>query len=89
MNRTQLKEMLDRAGVNESLYSLDGPAHDSESYSLVADGDLWKVLYKEHGRFEELQDSLSEEQACDLIYKLLNAALDLNSRRDITARDVN
>jgi hypothetical protein len=75
MNRHELRNILADAGVDSALYSLDGPAPSSESYSLVADGDFWKVLYKERGRYSEIQGGLSERQACLLIYRLLGEAL--------------
>ena len=80
MNRQELQDKLIRAGVHPSLYSLDGPASDSESYSLVSDGLTWKVLYKERGQFTEICSGLTERQGCSLIYQLLDQALGLSSR---------
>ena len=79
MNRQELQERLTKAGVHSSLYSLDGLASDSESYSLVADGSTWKVLYKERGQFTKIRSGLSESQACLLLYQLLDEALDFGS----------
>lgn len=76
MNRQDLRELLLRAGVNETLYSLDGPAQGSESFSLVA--DEWSVLYKERGEFQKLGSGLSESEACGLIYESLDQALNLS-----------
>jgi len=75
MNRQELQNQLVRAGVHSSLYSLGGPAAESESYSLVPDGLTWKVLYKERGQFNEIQSGLSESEACLLIYRLLDEAI--------------
>ena len=81
MNRQELQDKLIRAGVHPSLYSLDGPASDSESYSLVSEGSTtWKVLYKERGQFTEIRSGLSESQGCLLMYQLLDQALGLSSR---------
>ena len=80
MNRESLRVLLTVAGVHPSLYSLDGPAQASESYSLVADGSGWNVLYKERGQFNTVAAGLSESEACDLIYKLLDDALGLASK---------
>jgi hypothetical protein len=75
VNRQELQAALSRAGVHPGLYSLDGLASKSESYSLVHDGETWKVLYKERGEFRQLQAGLSESAACQLVYRLLaNAA---------------
>lgn len=70
MNRDELREILARKRVDESLYSLDGPARQSESYSIVEDGSAWKVVYKERGQFTDIGVNLSEEEACDLMYRL-------------------
>ena len=79
MKQQELQERLVAAGVHPSLYCLSGPAPDSESYSLVADGPNWKVLYKERGQFSEVRSGLSESQACLLIYQLLDEALGFGS----------
>lgn len=74
MNRNELKAVLARNRVDDSLYSLNGPAVQSESYSIVKDGDTWKVVYKERGEFTDIESNLSESEACDLIYKLFSDA---------------
>ena len=79
MNRQELQERLIRAGVHPSLYSIGSPALGSESYSLVADGPTWKILYKERGQFREIHSGLSESQACLLMYQLLSEAFDFGS----------
>ena len=84
MNRQSLQDKLIRAGVDPSLYSLDGPASDSESYSLVSDGPTWKVLYKERGQFTEIRGGLTESQGCLLIYQLLEHALGCSSQAQDT-----
>lgn len=74
MNRDELREVLARKRVDESLYSLDGPARQSESYSIVEDGSAWKVVYKERGQVTDIGVNLSEEEACDLMYRLFKDA---------------
>ena len=68
MNSDQLKEVLARKRVDESLYSLGQLASQSESYSVVKDGGKWKVVYKERGEFADIETGLSEDEACDLVY---------------------
>lgn len=80
MNREELRSKLERAGVHPGNYSLDGPAAESESYSLVADGPAWKILYKERGEFSEIQTGLSESEACQLLYRLFDEAHGLGGR---------
>jgi len=77
MNRENLRKLLDEAGVNPRFYSLDGPARWSESYSLVSDGSIYRVLYKERGEFTEVAGDLSEEEACTLIFQSLRDDLTL------------
>lgn len=86
MNREELRETLTRAGVHPSLYSLYGPATDSESYSLVSDGTIWNVLYKERGEFQEIGVGLSESQACKLLYQLLDEAFCLSQQHQANSR---
>lgn len=71
LNREDLRAVLKAKGVKDRFYSLDGPATHSESYSIVPDGALLKVVYKERGDFEDVQDGLSEAEACELMYRLL------------------
>lgn len=70
MNRDELRAALVRRRVNESLYSIDKLADQSESYSVVRDGDRWKVVYKERGEFIDIESGLTEEEACDLVYRM-------------------
>ena len=70
MNGEQLRNVLMRKGFNETLYSIGELASHSESYSIVRDGGLWKVVYKERGAFNDIESGLSEEQACDLVYNM-------------------
>ena len=71
MNREELRAVLKAKGIKERFYSLDGPATYSESYSIVPDGSMLKVVYKERSDFEDVQVGLSETEACDLVYRLL------------------
>ena len=82
MNRQELQNMLAQAGVHPSLYSLGQPAQSSESYSLIADGSDWKILYKERGQYEEVRAGLSEDEACQLMYSLLGPAFNFGRRNE-------
>lgn len=70
MNRDELRTALERKRVDESLYSIDKLADQSESYSVVRDGDRWKVVYKERGEFTDVETGLTEDEACDLVYRM-------------------
>lgn len=74
MNINELREVLSCKRVNESLYSLDGPAKQSESYSIVEDQGTFKVVYKERGQFTDVGANLTEDEACDLMYRLFRDA---------------
>jgi hypothetical protein len=71
MNREELQQVLERAGVKPRFYSLFGPALHSESYSIVEDSDSFKVLYKERGEFTDVESGLTEDGACQLVVSLL------------------
>mgnify|MGYP003650632947 CR=1 FL=1 len=68
MNRVNLLSALKSHNVNESLYSLDGFHKESESYSIVEEGQQFSVYYKERGETTELANNLTEEEACDFLY---------------------
>ena len=72
MNRGELRRALVEAGINESMYSLDGPSSQSESYSLVEKAGEWQVLYKERGEFTQLGSYSTEEAACTKILELFS-----------------
>ncbi len=64
MNRQQLKEKLDVAGVMESAYSMEGDG-PSEAYILSDDGNgMWSTYYSERGLGSSRREFCSEEQAC-------------------------
>lgn len=68
MTRDELQAKLVAKGVHPGLYSLDGLAEQSECYSVVREGGLWKVVYKERGQITEIATGLSESEAYDLVY---------------------
>ncbi len=64
MNKQQLKEELEGAGVMESAYSMDGGG-SGEAYVLSDDGDgMWSTYYSERGLNSSRRKFSSEEQAC-------------------------
>ncbi|HET8942828.1 MAG TPA: hypothetical protein VFN13_12670 [Rudaea sp.] len=68
MNIEELRTILVNKSVNESLYSLGCLAPQSESYSIVKESGLWKVVYKERGEFSVIASNLTENDACTLVY---------------------
>jgi hypothetical protein len=74
MTRDELQSKLVAKGVDPSLYSLDGLAERSECYSVVQEGALWKVLYKERGQITEIATGLTESEAYDLLYRKFRKA---------------
>ena len=74
MDRSELGRLLEQMNVHPRLFSLEGPAVGSESYSLVPSDNGWGVLYKERGEYEEVASDLSEAEACSLMYRLLSGA---------------
>ena len=69
MDRAGLLSILKSKGVNGSLYSLDGMHSQSESYSIVLENEKYSVYYKERGKVAQLAKELTEEEACDFVYK--------------------
>ncbi len=68
MTRDELLARLSSKGVHESLYSLDGLSKQSESYSVIHDGEGWKVIYKERGQISEIASGLKQNEAYDCLY---------------------
>jgi len=68
MTRNELQQKLKEKGVHESLYSLDGLENQSECYSVVHEGGVWKVVYKERGEVTEIAVGLSESEAYGFVY---------------------
>ena len=65
MNIQELKEALDRAGVNPDRYDLDGGIpRRSEGLVLVRDGHQWTVRHFERGSWYTLRSFAAEEPAC-------------------------
>lgn len=52
------------------MYSIGELASESETLSVVMDGEKWKVVYKERGEFSDIETGLTEDEACDLVYKM-------------------
>jgi hypothetical protein len=73
MTREELREKLIVKGVHESLYSLDCLAKQSESYSVIQENGIWKVVYKERGVVSEIATGLTQDEAYDLVYREFRA----------------
>ncbi|HEY4023249.1 MAG TPA: hypothetical protein VGM75_31480 [Pseudonocardiaceae bacterium] len=70
VNRTELIEALNKAGVAPSTYSLKGNL-PSEKYCLEQRSDGWAVYYSERGQRTGEVVYGSEDEACDALYSKL------------------
>ncbi|MDP9067935.1 MAG: hypothetical protein M3N53_06280 [Actinomycetota bacterium] len=70
MDREELKQRLDEAGVRPESYHLYG-AHMSERYVLLEQGQQWSVFYSERGLETGKRTFDSESEACKYLFGLL------------------
>lgn len=68
MNKSELKERLERENVKQSAYSLEGGL-PSEAFVLNQNGNQWEVYYSERGNKSGLKIFDSENDACDEFYR--------------------
>ena len=67
MNRSELKQKLEREGVRTDLYSLSG-GNSPEALVLNRNGNQWEVYYSERGYKNALETFDNESDACENIY---------------------
>ena len=70
MNKKELKNILDKEGINPSAYCLDGGL-PNEQYVLSDDNERWSVYYSERGIRSNMNNFSSEGEACNYILHLL------------------
>jgi hypothetical protein len=71
LNRCELREILDREGVDPNAYELQG-GHPNEKYTIEAGVGGWLVYYSERGKRTDEAFFGTEEAACrDLLQRLL------------------
>lgn len=76
MDRSALRELLDREGVDRRAYGLDGPAgllveDREERYFLEETPSGWMVFYWERGLRRGEESFASEDEACRHLLDLL------------------
>lgn len=77
MDRIELKKKLDLLKVNSSTYSLEGELV-SDSIILYNSYSTWTVFYlDERGGRNDEKEFVSEEKACEYIYRLLEESKDI------------
>lgn len=71
MKKEELKIQLQKYGVAEWLYNLDGKGRNDERYCLIRKEQKWNVYFSERGikTTDELFES--EDEACQFIYSKL------------------
>ncbi len=73
MNKNQLKERLEKSGVNPVAYSLDGGLPDERYVLSQEPGGQWGVYYSERGEKTGLRIFDSESNACSYFFELVIA----------------
>jgi len=68
MNKSELKERLEREGARTNLYTLEG-GFPNEAYVLNRTGNQWEVYYSERGQKSGLEIFDNENDACEYLYK--------------------
>jgi hypothetical protein len=70
MKRQELKQRLIRRGVPDDMYSLDG-GFPNETYCLNRHDRVWEIYYSEKGMKSGIREFVSEEEACEYFYRLI------------------
>ena len=70
MDREELRQRLDEAGVRPESYHLYGD-HKPERYVLLEQGQLWSVFYSERGLETGRRTFDNESEACGYLFGLL------------------
>lgn len=71
MNRTQLKQQLEKENVRPEAYSLSGEALTYEGLVLRQDQGRWRIDHYERGTWSSVAVFGSEQEACEHLYVLL------------------
>lgn len=74
MNKSKLKELLNKGNIPNDAYSLEG-GFPNEAYCLNEEDGKWQVYYSERGRKSNLKEYDMEEEACQELYKRLQGRL--------------
>jgi len=64
MNREELKQLLEKEGINPRFYSIYGPLGDEFRYILNKEISMWTVYYTERGKIINKQLFNTEDEAC-------------------------
>ncbi len=73
MKKSNLIKELDKKGVPQQSYSLDG-LKSGECLCVVEEDGIWKVVYNSQGKITDSTVCESEEAAYDEIYKQIACA---------------
>jgi hypothetical protein len=72
MNRSELREVLDRDRIRPSSYSLEGGGPD-EAYCLERSRGGWAIFYSERGNRNDEQWFATEDEACTALLEWILA----------------
>ncbi len=71
MNKIELHNLLNEAGVPDELYNLNGDGRVDERFCLTPKGDQWQVYFLERGIKTTVKTFCTESEACQYIYEQL------------------
>ncbi len=71
LTKAELEQILEREGIREDAYSLEGGLRD-ERYCLDhASPEVWTVYHSERGACTQERSFNSESEACTYLYELI------------------
>lgn len=75
MTKQELAKRLTKETIPEDCYTLEGGL-PNEKWCLEKTPTGWDIYYSERGLRNQLQQFISEEQACDYFYKELKKMME-------------
>lgn len=83
MTKNELQRQLDRLGINNKFYSLDGGVHDDKYVLSQEPMGKWSVYYSERGLIIDKRVFNNESDACELLLNKLLREPTLNKKSRI------
>lgn len=65
MRVTELREVLNKMGIDKMAYSINSVEYPNEAYCIFWNGSEWEVYYSERGQKSGLKKFTNEDEACN------------------------
>lgn len=72
MRACDLKEVLEKTGIDRNAYEIDGAEYPNEAYVMLYSGSEWQVYYSERGKKRKLIQFADESEACNFFLKWIS-----------------